>query len=409
MLSLRQIQKDINISMSILAVLIQCIEVPQVGPRLLCLALLSTFNAIVFQICVGLQSKQMFALLQPLIAPKDFKYNDGGAFRRRVIQLAVLLAMLGQSEKDFHPWHEIIEKNILVRLQQLHFDAQTFTRIVGDKPRHELLMEQKDLINGVMFTLNREVLPSVAVSYFSNTRNLIALAASISRLNAFTQIPDFDDFRGEDCFGDAVGVTEACCNLLQAVCERFPLSCTVEETRDIFFQYAEEALPMEDGHITETPIVEDDGFADEDDFDFDVTPSRSATVDENDPISIMYMAALRLDATLVRHASSQLDRSFQQQRLRGIMLAMYRKTTLEPRVKSEVLLCILKNYDLACFTREDTEFVAVHLLKWNSLETFLNNIPSALVAIEFMDRVISAPIDQVARDVRIPFLDLSFH
>ena len=199
MLSLRQIQKDINISMSILAVLIQCIEVPQVGPRLLCLALLSTFNAIVFQICVGLQCKQMFALLQPLIAPKDFKYNDGGAFRRRVIQLAVLLAMLGQSEKDFHPWHEIIEKNILVRLQQLHFDAQTFTRIVGDKPRHELLMEQKDLINGVMFALNREVLPSVAVSYFSNTRNLIALAASISRLNAFTQIPDFDDFRGEDC------------------------------------------------------------------------------------------------------------------------------------------------------------------------------------------------------------------
>ena len=75
---------------------------------------------------------------------------------------------------------------------------------------------------------------------------------------------------------------------------------TVEETRDIFFQYAEEALPMEDGHITETPIVEDDGFADEDDFDFDVTPSRFVAVDENDPISVMYMAALRLDAILVR-------------------------------------------------------------------------------------------------------------
>ncbi len=102
---------------------------------------------------------------------------------------------------------------------------------------------------------------------------------------------------------------------------------------------------MEDGHITETPIVEDDGFADEDDFDFNVTPSRFVAVDENDPISVMYMAALRLDATLVRHASSQLDRSFQQQQLRGIMLASYRKTTLETRVKSEVLLCILQNYD----------------------------------------------------------------
>ncbi len=120
---------------------------------------------------------------------------------------------------------------------------------------------------------------------------------------------------------------------------------TVEETRYVFFQHAEEALPMEDGHITETPIVEDDGFADEDGFDFDVTPSRSVTVDENDPISDMYMAALRLDATLVRHAASQLDRSFQQQRLRGIMLAIYRKTTLETRVKSEVLLYILQNYD----------------------------------------------------------------
>jgi hypothetical protein len=269
-------------------------------------------------------------------------------------------------------------------------------------------MEQKDLINGVMFVLKREVLPSVAVSYFSNTQNLIDLVKSISLLNAFTIIPDFEiEFSSYDCFGYAIGVVEACCNLLQAVCERFPLSCTVEETRGAFFDFAQTALPYEEGHITITPKPQPDDD-EESETDYDDVPSRSASEPETDPVSVMYMAALRLDATLVKHVSSQLGRSFQQQRLRDIMLAVYRKTTVESRVKSKVLSCILEYYDLACFTQGDTAFVAEHVLQWNSLATFLNNIPSVLVAIEFMDKMISAPYDQVARDVRIPFLNLSF-
>ena len=294
-LSPSQIQKDINVSLSALTMVFQCLDVPQVSPpslALLCVSHHLYSDCVCFQICSCIQSKAMFALLRPLIAPADFKYSDGGAFRRRVIQCAVALAMFGQSEDDFHPWREIMEQTILVRLQQL--PAAALKRIHGDKARHEYLTEQKDLINGLMFVLkvesnvDRETLPSVAAFYFSSSRNLVAIVDCLAKLNAFSQIEDFQmEFGAEDCFGHAVGVTAACCNLLQAVCCRFPLSCTVEESRGAFFNFAESALPMEDGNVTRTPVSSDADFGDDGDFDFDDTPSRSSSVDESDPISEM--------------------------------------------------------------------------------------------------------------------------
>jgi hypothetical protein len=118
------------------------------------------------------------------------------------------------------------------------------------------------------------------------------------------------------------------------------------------------------------------------------------------------MAAIRLDATLLQHSSSQLDGEMQRSRLINIMMQMYRKTSLESRVKSEVLACIPLHYNLACFTEKESEFFAANVLLWNPLDRFLENVPSALVAIEFMDSIISSAA--AAQDARKPFLNLTF-
>jgi len=355
----------------------------------------------------------MFEILRPLIAPVDFKYADGGALRRRAIQCAVLLALYGQSEGNFHPWQEIIEKTILDRLQNK--PASLLKKIQGDRLRQEFLTEQKDLIDGIMFVLkdtngDRKLLPSVAISYFSSTQKLIAMVDCVAKLNAFTEIEDFQtEYQADDSFGLSVLVTAASCQLLQSVCGRFPLSCTVEETRGVFFKFVEGALPMQDGMITRTPEVRDD-FEDDDDFDFDDTPSKSSSVNENDPLSEMYMAAIELESTLVKHvasfASQTESQKIQNERLMSIMLQVYRKTTLESRVKDQVLSCIPRYFNLSCFSRAESEFVAHCMLEWNRLDKFLENVPSAIIALEFMDKMISS--DDASQPARVPFLDLTF-
>jgi hypothetical protein len=228
----------------------------------------------------------------------------------------------------------------------------------------------------------------------------------LDTLNAFTQIQDFvSEYQAEEFFGLAVGVTAASCRLLQAVCCRFPLSCTVEETLPIFLNHVECALPMEEGHILQTPMA-DDTFEDEDDFDFDDTPSRSSTINENDPLSEMYMAALELEASLVKHAYHQIGAEFAKERLTCIMMQMYRKTTLEFRVKDQVLFCITRYYNLSYFSKKESEFFATMLLEWNKLDRLIENVPSAVVAVDFMNTMISS--DQTTPEARMPFLDLTF-
>jgi hypothetical protein len=358
---------------------------------------------------MGIRSNALFGVLQPLIAPVSFKPPQDT--RVLAIQCTVTLAMFGQPDADFHPWREIMERTLLVRLQQL--PASALKKIHGDRPKKEFLSEQLDLINGIILALkveakfearDREVLPQVVASFFSSTRNLISLVGCLATLNAFSHVEDFDSESGEDYFALAVDVAAATCNLLQAVCCRFPLSCTVEDTRDVFFRHAESALPMVDGHITETPVVVDDGFGDDDEF-YDETPSRTSSVQEDAAISVMYMAAVRLDATLVHHASSQVD-DLQRTRLVEIMMRLYRKTSLEFRVKSEVLTCIVRYYNLSCFTKEISEFFVQNILLWNPLDTFDKNTPSAVIAIDFLEEVISST--DTTHEARMPFLDLSF-
>ena len=357
----------------------------------------------------------MFKVLQPLIAPVDFKYTDGGAFRRRAIECAVMLALFGKSDGSFHPWREIIENTILDRLTKKPVSA--LVQLKGEKLRGEFLTEQNDLIDGLLFVLkdgnrDRQPLPSVALAFFSSTRSLISVVSCVAKLNAFTAIEDFQmDHSDKEYFGKAVDVTVASCKLLQAVCDRFPLSCTVEETRDVFFTYVQGALPMEDGHITETPVVEDE-FEDEDDVDIDDTPSRSSSFNENDPLSAMYIAGIELEASLVKHVASQVDGDIQKDRIDSIMRKMYRKTTLESRVKDQVLSCITRHYNLSCFSKSESETFAALLFTWNTAgsdmkaEKLLDNVPSAINAIEFMDKVISSY--ETTREARVPFLDLTF-
>lgn len=114
----------------------------------------------------------MFKVLQPLIAPVDFKYTDGGAFRRRAIECAVMLALFGKSDGSFHPWREIIENTILDRLTKKPVSA--LVQLKGEKLRGEFLTEQNDLIDGLLFVLkdgnrDRQPLPSVALAFFSST------------------------------------------------------------------------------------------------------------------------------------------------------------------------------------------------------------------------------------------------
>ncbi len=161
---------------------------------------------------------------------------------------------------------------------------------------------------------------------------------------------------------------------------------------------------MVDGHITETPRVVDDGFGDEDDFYGD-TPSRTRTPEEDAAISVMYMAAIRLDATLVHRASFQVD-DLQRTRLVEIMMRLYRKTSVEFRVKSEVLTCLVRYYNLSSFTEEKSVFFVQNILLWNPLDAFNKNFPSAVIAIDFMEKVISSK--DTTPDARKPFLDLSF-
>jgi hypothetical protein len=409
MLCSQQIQKDINISMGALAMVLKCLEVPKVLPLSFHLSVLPVLTSCFTQICVGVKSKAMFDVLRPLIVPVSFKYTDGGAFRKRAIQCAVLLALQGQPEGDFHPWHEVIEKTILERLRSQ--PASLLPKIQGDRLRQEFLTEQKDLIDGLMFVLkddnrDREFLPAVAASYFSNTRNLKDIVECFNKLNAFSEIQDFQaEYQADEFFGLAVGVSAASCKLLQAVCCRFPLSCTVEETMPIFLNHVEGTLPMEDGMISQTPKA-DDNFEDEDDFDFDDTPSRSSTVNENDPLSEMYIAALELEASLVKHSSTQTGADFVKERLTSIMMQMYRKTTLESRVKDQVLSCIPRYYNLSCFSKKESEFFAAFLLQWNKLDKIVENVPSAMIGIEFMDKLISS--EQTTLEARMPFLDLTF-
>ena len=87
-------------------------------------------------------------------------------------------------------------------------------------------------------------------------------------------------------------------------------------------------------------------------------------------------------------------------------MQMYRKTSLESRVKSEVLACIPLHYNLACFTEKESEFFAANALQWNPIDGFLENVPSALVAIEFMDKMISS--EAATSEARKPFLNLTF-
>ena len=359
----------------------------------------------------------MFRILQPLIAPVDFKYTDGGAFRRRAIECAVMLALFGKPEDSFHPWQEIIENTILDRLTKK--PVSSLTQLKGEKLRGEFLTEQKDLIDGLMFVLkdgnrDRKPLPSVALAFFSSTRSLLAVVGCVAKLNAFTVIADFQvDHSDKEYFGKAVDVTVASCKLLQAVCDRFPLSCTVEETRDVLFNYVQGALPMEDGHITETPVAEKDDFEAEDDFDFDDTPSRSGSFEDNDPLSVMYMAGIELEASLVKHVASQVDADIQKDRIDSIMRKMYRKTTLESRVKDQVLSCISRHYNLSCFSKSESEAFAALLFVWNTsgsdikAEKLMDNVPSAMNAIEFMDKMISS--SETSREARLPFLDLTFN
>jgi hypothetical protein len=410
MLSSQQIQKDINISMGALTMVLKCLEVSKV----LCLSCSSSemqffsFH-LCTQICSGVDSKAMFGVLRPLIVPVGFTYTDGGAFRKRAIQCAVLLALLGQTQGDFHPWHEVIEKTILERLRS--HPAPLLLKLQGDRQRQEFLIEQKDLIDGLMFVLkdgyrDREFLPSVTASYFSNTRNLNDIVNCLSKLNVFTQIQDFrSEYEADEFFGLAVGVAAASCKLLQAVCCRFALSCTVEETLPVFLNFVEGALPMEEGSILQTPMAEDN-FEDEDDFDIDDSPSRSGVVYDSDPVSEMYIAALELEASLVMYASRQVGVEFAKERLTCIMMQMYRKTTLEARIKDQVLSCIRRYYDLSCFSKKESEFFAARLLEWNSLDRLVENIPSAVIALEFMDKMILS--DFTSLEARTPFLDLTF-
>ena len=117
------------------------------------------------------------------------------------------------------------------------------------------------------------------------------------------------------------------------------------------------------------------------------------------------MAAIRLDATLAHHASFQVD-DLQRTRLFEIMMRLYRKTTLEFRVKSEVLTCLVRYYNLSSFTKEISEFFIQNVLLWNALDAFDKNVPSAVIAMDFMEKVISSK--DTTPEARMPFLDLSF-
>lgn len=407
MISKDQIQKDISMSMCTLSLICKCLEIPQV---IIYHTMKINLNLTSFQICCAVHSGTMFHVLQPLIAPTDFIYSDGGAFRRRAIQCAVMLALFGQPQGQFHPWHEIIENTLLRRLKQR--SASAMKSLKGDRLIQDLFMEQKDLIEGLMYILkdsnhDREPLPSVAVAFFSNIHKLIGFVESVSRLNAFTEIEDFQaEHQQEEWFGLAVVVTASLCRLLQAVCSRFSLSCTVEETRDLFFNFVQGALPMEGGLVTTTPVV-DDSFEIEDDFGFDDTPSKSSSVNENDPLSTMYMAGIELEATIVKHASIQVAEDIQKARITSIMGALYRKSTLESRVKDQILTCIPLYYNLSCFSKTESDFFVQHLLEWNQLDKILDNVPSAIVAVEFMEKMISS--DSTCRDARMPFLDCTFN
>jgi hypothetical protein len=320
-----------------------------------------------------------------------------------------MLALFGKPVADFHPWFEVVEKTILDRLH--HQPASLLPTLAGDRLKQEFLTEQKDLIDGLMFVLkddsrDRSPLPAVAVSYFSNTRNLKKFVGCVAKLNAFTEIADFHiEYEADEFFGQSVGVTAALCKLLQAVCCRFPLSCTVEETMPDFFKFLEGALPMENGRIIETPVVEK-SIDDDDEYAFDDTPSRSSSVDEKDPLSEMFLAALELEASLVKHGSIQVGADFAKSRLQSIMMAMYRKTTLESRVKDQILSCIPRYYNLACFSKVESQYFAAYVTQWNHLDKLLDNVPSAAVAIEFMNKMISS--HQTSLEARIPFLDLTF-
>ena len=166
---------------------------------------------------------------------------------------------------------------------------------------------------------------------------------------------------------------------------------------------------MQDGMITRTPEVRDD-FEDDDDFDFDDTPSKSSSVNENDPLSEMYMAAIELESTLVKHAASYLSHAesqkIQKERLMSIMLQIYRKTSLESRVKDQVLSCIPRYFNLSCFSRAESEFVVHCMLEWNGLDKFIENVPSAIIALDFMNKMISS--EDTSQPARVPFLDLTF-
>ena len=66
----------------------------------------------------------------------------------------------------------------------------------------------------------------------------------------------------------------------------------------------------------------------------------------------------------------------------------------------------MRYYNLSSFTKEISEYFVKNILSWNPLDTFDKNTPSAVIAIDFIEKVISST--DTTHEARVPFLDLSF-